>query len=190
MPLMKTGNLIEKAMEVCVSGHSGQFREGDTPLPYASHPFDVVHRLRYEGGVEDEVVLCAAYLHDLLEETSVTAHQIEESFGEDVKNLVLEVTREEPSEEQTTGLTSDEIYDLRNQMLMDEIRSMSEEAMAIKLADRISNVTAARVTRRGKRLKRYIKQSRQMLEIIPRTANEKLWKRLNKLVSKLEEQLD
>ena len=184
---MESGILITKAMELCVSGHAGQWRDGDTPLPYASHPFDVVHRLRYEGRVDDEVVLCAGYLHDLLEETAVTEEQIESIFGQEVKDLVLEVTRDEPTEEQTEGLSSQEIYDLRNQMLMDEIKEMSPEAMTIKLADRVSNVNAAKVTRSGKRLEKYVRQSRQMLEIIPKSTNERLWKRLDKLVSKLEE---
>lgn len=187
MPLMYPSSMISRAMELCVSGHSGQWREGETPLPYATHPFDVVHRLRYEGRVEDETVLCAGYLHDLLEETPVTEDQIEQIFGSPVKDLVLEVTRDEPNEEQTEGLSSQEIYELRNQMLMDEIMEMSVDAMSIKLADRISNLTAAKATRSGKRLIRYIRQSRQMLEIIPVQTNERLWKRLNKLVTKLEE---
>lgn len=177
------------ASALCVAAHRDQWREGDSPLPYCSHPFDVAHRIRYEGLVEDTELLCAAYLHDVLEATYTEPEEIQRLFGDRVLNLVLEVTRREPTSAEVAGMSREEIYDLRNSILMGEIAEMSPEAQTIKLADRLSNLTAGKSTRRGKRLERYLRQSRQMLELIPKSANKRLWKRLDKLVSKMEDKL-
>lgn len=47
-----------------------------------------------EGGVTDAVVLCAALLHDTVEDTHTTAEERGARFGDDVKRIVLEVTND------------------------------------------------------------------------------------------------
>jgi guanosine-3',5'-bis(diphosphate) 3'-pyrophosphohydrolase len=158
-------------------------------MPYVIHPVEVCCILRYQGHVTDETVLAAALLHDTLEETDVDVEDIVKSVGVQVAELVLEVTREEPTEEQIAGMSKDQVYALRTTMLLDEIRSMSDQAKTIKLADRISNLREAMLTRKPPKLRRYIEQSRQMLEVIPREINPMLWDALDSLTHQAESQL-
>lgn len=128
--------------------------------------------MRYVGGVEDQDLLCAALLHDVLEESDLTEGTLASAFGAPIASLVTEVTRFEPD---TTGLTEEERYELRTQIFLEEIQKMSEKAHVIKLADRLSNLRQARATRPKKKLARYISQTKLILEIIPRSVNPALW---------------
>ncbi|MFN7172986.1 MAG: HD domain-containing protein [Fimbriimonadaceae bacterium] len=181
--------LLDRCLDLAVRAHAGQFREGVPAMPYAVHPVDVCCILRYQGNVTDETLLAAALLHDILEETDVEVEDIVGSFGTQVAELVLEVTREEPTDEQVEGMNKDQIYALRTSMLLDEIRSMSDSAKTIKLADRISNLREAMLTRKPLKLERYIRQSRQMLEVIPRELHPVLWDTLSSLTLRAESQL-
>jgi GTP diphosphokinase / guanosine-3',5'-bis(diphosphate) 3'-diphosphatase len=167
--------LLHAALRFAVKRHRGQDRDGADPLPYATHPIDVVNRLRYVGLVVEPAVLAAAVLHDLVEETETSLEDIESRFGVEVSALVAEVTRREPSEEEFAGLAPDEIWELRSRMLLDEIAAMSEKAQTIKLADRASNLLCNLTTRCGDKRARYIRQSYMILEVIPRSVNPSLW---------------
>ncbi len=178
---------LEKAVAMATSAHARQWRDGESALPYISHPMDVMNRLRYVGGVTDADLLAAGVLHDVLEETTLSAEEIEAELGERVRDLVQSVTRREPSEEETAGLTKQEIWDLRSSILLAEIAEMDAESHLIKLADRASNMQAALVTRPLPKLKRYQSQTTKMLKLIPREVNEALWyavMALNKLAAK------
>lgn len=162
-------------MAWAVELHRGQMREGDGALPYATHPFDVLARLRSVGGVVDEDLWCAAMLHDVVEETDATFADIEKRFGERIAVLVGELTRQEPTEKERAGLDEQQIYDLRNRMLLEGIRKMSPDAMRVKLADRLANMEEATRTRSGKKLERYVRQTKEILAIIPPEVNPALW---------------
>ena len=49
---------LELAIEFAVQAHRSQFRDGDHPLPYITHPLDVLANLRYTGQVTDPAILC------------------------------------------------------------------------------------------------------------------------------------
>lgn len=126
-------------------------------------------------------MLCAAALHDVVEETDASIDHIRSRFGNKVADLVRELTREEPSKEHIEGLSEEELYEMRNALFMDELRTMSEEAQLIKLCDRLCNLREARRTRSPRKAKRYRQQTRKMLEIIPRSVQPKLWDKINRL---------
>jgi (p)ppGpp synthase/HD superfamily hydrolase len=174
---------LHKALLFAAEKHYGQDRDGEDPPPYITHPVDVVVCLRYMGGVTDEDVLCAGALHDLVEEAGVRPQTILRRFGIRVGQLVLEMTRDEPPASEVKNLDKDEVWAIRNRMLLDGIRQMSPDAWTIKLADRLSNLREALVTRTGKKRERYLSQSRAILEIIPRHANPDLWDALDALLS-------
>lgn len=166
---------LQKAIEFAAAAHRGQWREGDPPLPYITHPIDVLAKLRYVGEVKDPAMLCAAVLHDLVEETDVTLAQIAELFGEDVADLVRQLTRQEPTAEETAGMTKAEIWKLRSCMLLEEIRTQQDpRAQAVKLADRLANLEEAYRTKKGEKLDRYVAQSKEILKIVPPEVNPKL----------------
>jgi len=166
---------VQRAMEAAVRAHADQWREGEFPLPYSTHPIEVLILLRYVGGVTDEAMLCTAALHDTVEEGSMSFKAIADSFGGHVEVLVRALTRREPSAEETAGLSKDEIWKLRADMLLNEIGEMSPEAQTVKLADRLSNVRDAKRLKSGKKLNRYLWQTKRIIEIVPRSVNPGLW---------------
>jgi guanosine-3',5'-bis(diphosphate) 3'-pyrophosphohydrolase len=166
---------LDLAIEVAARAHRGQRRDGDHPLPYFTHPIEVLVNLRHVGGVSDPRALVAAVLHDTLEETDLTADEIEAQFGSQVRALVVELTRKEPSDDERAGLTKSEIWSLRSEMLLSEIQRMSPAAQTVKLADRLSNVREGKRTKRNGKLERYLAQTRRILEIVSRDVNPGLW---------------
>lgn len=178
---MTRSKLLEDALTFAVRAHAGQTREGNDPLPYATHPIEVVANLRYVGRVTDQDMLAAGFLHDVLEECpAVSSADIAAQFGKRVSDLVVSVTRHEPTESETRGLSTAEIYTLRSKVLLAEIAQMSEESQTIKLADRLSNLAGSAATRTEDKHKRYINQTREMLRIIPQSVNPALWDSVRK----------
>ncbi|RYG27809.1 bifunctional (p)ppGpp synthetase/guanosine-3',5'-bis(diphosphate) 3'-pyrophosphohydrolase [bacterium] len=173
---------LDAALRFMVDAHAGQERDGDDPLPYAFHPFEVATNLRVVGGVTDEDLLCAAILHDVLEETEASAEGIETHFGERVRELVEELTREEPDAATREKLDKDALWQLRADLLIEEIGKMSPEAQSVKLADRLSNVRDAKRTKPPKKRDRYVAQTVRILDTVPRKVNPKLWDAIKKEV--------
>jgi (p)ppGpp synthase/HD superfamily hydrolase len=174
---------LDTAIRFAAERHEGQWRDGESPMPYITHPVEVLLNLRHVGKVTDEAILLAAVLHDLLEETSTTLEELAELFGERTAELVRQVTRDEPTEAEVAGLSKDEIYELRTARFLEEIKRMSPEAQMVKLADRLSNLRAAKLTRSEKRLKRYRAQTERILEIIPESVNPPLWRAVRAEIS-------
>ncbi len=81
--------LIERAYDVAARQHAGQVRKsGD---PYITHPLAVATILA-ELGMNHET-LCAALLHDTIEDTAYTLVELRRDFGDDVATLVDGVTK-------------------------------------------------------------------------------------------------
>lgn len=169
-------SLLSKAIQYAVEKHDGVFRDGDNGLPYSTHPIEVCALLRYVGGITDEETLCAAVLHDVLEETDTPALEIEEHFGFRVSLLVQELTRTEPTDEEAGALSKEQLWQFRSNLLLADISRMSSDAQNVKLADRLANLRQAKMTRKGEKLRRYERQSKKILEIIPKSVNPSLWK--------------
>ena len=80
---------IKEAYKYADTLHDGQMREsGD---PYITHPLTVASILAEMNADCDTI--CAALLHDTLEDTSATKEEINELFGKEVANLVDGVTK-------------------------------------------------------------------------------------------------
>lgn len=123
--------LIRKAYDLCVQAHGGQKRSSGEP--FYLHPFSVACII-VQLGMDSESV-AAALLHDVVEDTPVTAQEVEKSFGKDIAMLVDGVTkigripfitREEQQAE-----------NIRKMLL-----AMAEDirVIIIKLADRLNNM--------------------------------------------------
>lgn len=177
---------LEAAIEFAMKAHQGQVRDGETPLPYITHPLDVLANLRYTGEVTDLDMLITAVLHDVVEESGVSFDEIEKQFGVRVRELVKELTRYEPTEKEREGLTKDQIWELRSNLLLEEIGKMSPDAQAVKLADRLSNLNEATRSKVGKKLDRYTKQTAKILKIIPKKSNPGLWEAVKRLHDQIE----
>lgn len=166
---------IQEAINFAVSVHAGSLREGADPLPYITHPFEVLNNLRIIGKVTDLDMWCAAILHDTVESEATSVAQIESRFGPRVASLVSELTRREPAADQIAGLGKKQIWKMRAQMLIDEIARMSPDAQQIKLADRLANLSEANRSKKGDKLERYLWQTNEILKVVPKDVNRDLW---------------
>jgi GTP diphosphokinase / guanosine-3',5'-bis(diphosphate) 3'-diphosphatase len=166
---------LHKAIRWACKLHKEQDRDGGAALPYITHVIEVVSNLRYVGGVTDEDLLCVAALHDVVEQSAAPIEKIEKRFGPRVRKLVEELTRREPGIDETQGMSADKIWKLRSSILLDEISKMSPDAQKVKLADRLSNVRNAVQTKIGGKLERTLKQTEEILKIIPRRRSPRLW---------------
>jgi guanosine-3',5'-bis(diphosphate) 3'-pyrophosphohydrolase len=81
--------------------HSRQRRKDVDASPYINHPIALVSILAVEAGIDDRDVLCAALLHDTLEDTETSFEELVVAFGSEVAALVGEVTDDKklPKEE-------------------------------------------------------------------------------------------
>lgn len=84
--------LILKAVAFAAHKHKDQRRKDAGASPYINHPIALANLLCNEGGVTDPHVLCAALLHDTVEDTETTPEELAEHFGEAIRNIVMEVT--------------------------------------------------------------------------------------------------
>lgn len=116
------------AILFAASSHAGQFRK-DGVTPYINHPIEVMHLLAHTGDVSDKEILMAAILHDVIEDTDVTAEEIGERFGKHIADIVLELTDD-------VSLTKEERK--RQQLLTCE--GLSHGARLVRISDKICNV--------------------------------------------------
>lgn len=123
---------FEEAKRMACDAHQGQYY-GD--LPYYSHLREVVKTLVDFGATlgdsKTAPILVAAWLHDSLEDTSLTFKLIEERLGADVAQIVWRVT-DEPGQNR------------KHRKAATYLKTRQDErAIILKLADRIVNVRAS-----------------------------------------------
>ena len=162
-------DLVERAHEFCISAHAGQTR--DDGRPYHTHPQAVVDVLK-SVGVADRDVLAAAYLHDVLEDTAVSADELALRFGPAVTDLVEELTNPD-----YPGRTFEE----KHRMLADKARRMSDRARLIKLADRLHNLQNKQF-RTAERQRRYAEVTAELLDALRPWPSEVLAERIQALI--------
>ena len=122
---------IEKAALFARTAHQGQFRKSGEA--YIVHPCAVVEILADLN--MDAETLAAAYLHDVVEDTPVTAEEIRKEFGDDVWHLVEGVTKIDKV--QFKNVEEAMAENLRKMLI-----AMTKDirVIIIKLADRLHNM--------------------------------------------------
>ena len=121
--------LILKAAEFAAAAHRDQRRKDPDASPYINHPINVARLVTEVGKVDDAEIIAAALLHDTIEDTKTTADTLRAAFGEDILELVLEVTDDKSLDKP-----------VRKQLQIDNATNLSERAALIRLADKIANV--------------------------------------------------
>src|SRR5579859_5633084 len=110
--------------------HHGDQRR-PTGAPYREHLLEALEVLVRGAGVTDPEILCAAVLHDVVEDTDRTLDDVRAAFGPRVAELVGWVTIPEPGPGQDRAAVKEEY--LRG------LRAAPRDARLVKLADRVSN---------------------------------------------------
>ena len=128
-------SLLCQATRLAAQAHDGAYRKGGR-APYLLH---VMETAEIVGTMtEDEDVLAAAVLHDVLEDTSVTEEELRETVGGHVTELVLAVS-ENKRREQPAEMT----WRLRKQESVERLlKDPRLEVKMIALGDKLSNIRA------------------------------------------------
>ena len=126
--MSRTGDLIQ-ALAFAAAKHRDQRRKDVCASPYINHPIQLVDVLCNEAGVEDINVLRGAILHDTIEDTETTADELVEHFGQQISDIVLEVSDD-------ANLCKAD----RKQEQINHAATLSDEAKLVKLADKICNL--------------------------------------------------
>jgi guanosine-3',5'-bis(diphosphate) 3'-pyrophosphohydrolase len=90
--LGKSADIVDKAQKFAYEKHRNQKRK-DGVTPFSDHLEGVVSRLK-NLGISNQDVLCAAWLHDILEDTDTTFDEINDIFGNSISVLVLSLTKD------------------------------------------------------------------------------------------------
>lgn len=117
-----------EALNFAAVRHRHQRRKGKRGAPYVNHLIEVAHLLTTHG-VEDDDVLVAAVLHDVVEDTSATPAEIAQRFGTRVAEIVAQVT-----DDDTLPLWE------RKQRQIETAPMLTPDAQHVRVADKISNL--------------------------------------------------
>lgn len=109
--------------------HATQKRKGHAGEPYINHLIEVAVLIAKSSDTLDANLVMAGLLHDTVEDTGVTAEELEKRFGKDVTGLVLEATDDKslPKEK-------------RKALQVENAPHKSRRAQVLKLADKVSNL--------------------------------------------------
>lgn len=136
---------LKAAYDFSAAAHEGQKRQ--TGEPYFIHPCAVVNIL-VDLGFDDVSTLVAAFLHDILEDTPVTADELEQKFGKEVLELVEGVTKLDKIK-----FVSAEDEQAENLRKMFFAMAKDYRVIIIKLADRLHNMRTLDALKPEKQIK-------------------------------------
>ena len=150
--------LIMKAYNYAVEHHGDQKRRSGEP--YIIHPLNVAYILAGVG--LDEATICAALLHDVVEDTDATDADLRTDFGDEIADMVAGVTKLEAM--QFTTVEEQQVEDYRKMFL-----AMGKDIRVIilKIADRLHNMRTLKYLKRD----RQIANAKETMEIYAPLAN-------------------
>ena len=150
--------LIMKAYDYASKMHDGQVRRSGEP--YIIHPLNVAYILADIG--MDEASICAALLHDVVEDTEATNEDIINIFGEEIAQMVAGVTK--LSNISFSSAEEQQVEDYRKMFL-----AMGKDirVILIKLADRLHNMRTLKHLKR----ERQIANAKETMELYAPLAN-------------------
>lgn len=128
--------------------------------PYIIHPINVAYILAGIG--LDESTICAALLHDVVEDTDATDEDLRRDFGDEVADMVQGVTK--LGTMQFTTVEEQQAEDYRKMFLA---MGRDIRVIIIKLADRLHNMRTLKFLKRD----RQIANAKETMEIYAPLAN-------------------
>jgi guanosine-3',5'-bis(diphosphate) 3'-pyrophosphohydrolase len=129
-----TCDKVAEAVTFAQRFHGDQKRP--TGAPYVEHLLEALEILVRGAGVTDPDVLCAAVLHDVVEDTPCTIAGVREAFGDRVADMVAWVTKPETAD----GADKKAV----KEAYLRSLAGAPDDAILVKLADRASNVQTLR----------------------------------------------
>ncbi len=127
-------SLLDRAIIFAVKAHAGTERRGKG-FPYIVHPMEAVEIVATM--TPDQELLAAAALHDVVEDTPITADDIEKEFGHRIASLVAA-----ESDVVVEGVAEEDSWHYRKQAAIDRLAAASRDAKMVALGDKLSNMRA------------------------------------------------
>lgn len=124
--------LYQKALNFAAEAHKNQFRKG-TDTPYITHPVDVADIIATM--TDDENMIAAGLLHDVVEDTDRTEADIRACFGDRIANLVSAETEDKMRDQK-----AEDTWIIRKQNTLWGLEHASKEAKIMALADKLANL--------------------------------------------------
>jgi (p)ppGpp synthase/HD superfamily hydrolase len=154
--------ITNKALEFAREKHKGQMRKNNTPVEYITHPINVANLVKkYANNAENiDDLVSSAYLHDTLEDTNTTYEELICNFGNLISNLVKELTNNDVLKKEIG----------KTKYLSMKMKSMSEDALIIKLCDRLDNVSSLYDTNKAF-IDKYLRETISILNYIINNRN-------------------
>ena len=122
---------VLKASEFSREAHRGQKRKY-TGEDYYYHTKDVAHRVWVSGGSVEAI--CAALLHDTIEDTETTYNELLGVFGEVIANMVLKLS--------DVSVPEDGNRAYRKKLDREAYADACNDTKTVKLADLLSNTSS------------------------------------------------
>ena len=126
---------ISRALDYAARKHVSQRRKGVAQEPYINHLAEVAYLLAEATGGDDTNLVVAGLLHDCIEDQGVTYEELVELFGDDVADLVRDVTDDK------TLLKAE-----RKRLQVEHTPHKSDRTKMLKIADKTSNLRAMAVS--------------------------------------------
>ena len=126
--------LTTMAAQFAAHAHDGMLRRG-TDVPYIVHPMEVAAIVA--ALTDDEEILAAALLHDVMEDCGVTEKALSQRFGARVAQLVRHETQDHAGDPRGT-------WEMRKREAVDRLMHGDWAARVIALGDKLSNMRAIR----------------------------------------------
>lgn len=120
---------IARAYHFAATRHVDHRRKGESAEPYVNHLTEVAQLVAVATDGDDPALVVAAILHDTIEDTATTREDLICLFGDDVAELVAEVTDDKSLPKQ-----------MRKDLQIAHAAQASPRAQIIKIADKISNL--------------------------------------------------
>ena len=123
--MKRNHSLIERAVALAVSAHDGQVRK-EAPMPYIGHLIEVGLILARHGFSDG--VIAAGIVHDVVEDTNITADELRHLLGDEVADIIVLVTHDDTLS-----------WEEKKKAYIESVRGAGSEAKAVSLADKIAN---------------------------------------------------
>ncbi len=154
--------ITDRALEFAREKHKGQMRKNNTPVEYITHPINVANLVKKYANNKENIddLVSSSYLHDTLEDTNTTYKELACNFGNIISNLVKELTNNDVLKKEMG----------KTKYLSMKMANMSEDALIIKLCDRLDNVSSLYDTNKAF-IDKYLRETISILNYIINSRN-------------------
>ncbi len=125
--------LVSEAIAFAVKAHDGMRRK-KSELPYILHPMEAA--VIVGSMTDNQDLIAAAVLHDVVEDAGITIQEIEEKFGKRVRELV-----ESETEDKRADLPPESTWHIRKEESLATLKNTNDiDVLMVWLGDKLANM--------------------------------------------------